>query len=291
MSLKVRSRRFMARYFGFLAELVYWIKINSTTFKNPPIIIITPGKVGSSSVWSTLKKETNNAVYHIHQLSKEGVEGGISRNLNSARKSRPLHLIIAKQLRKRLKRYDGDMYIITLVREPISRVVSSFFQNTELYKNEVENKKLKIDIEESKKIVTTMLQNNICGEVEQWFDKEIKENFGIDVFAQNFDELNKYVITHNGRYHHLLLKMEDLNKVFPRAIKDFLNLDSELELHNTNIGQSKHYAEAYNEVKNMIKLDSNELEHIVNSKYFQHFYKDQESNVKKKWIKLSGMVQ
>ena len=70
MNLKIRFRRFIAKYLGSLVELVYTLKFKAMRFKAPPIIILTPGKVGSSSVYYTLKKESKNPVFHIHNLSK-----------------------------------------------------------------------------------------------------------------------------------------------------------------------------------------------------------------------------
>ena len=59
MIIKIKIRRFIARYFRPIIKFIYKIKIANTSFKHDPIIIIYPGKVGSSSIYMTLKKKTD----------------------------------------------------------------------------------------------------------------------------------------------------------------------------------------------------------------------------------------
>jgi len=285
MNLKVRLRRFIAKYLGSLVELVYQIKFKTVNFSKPPIIILTPGKVGSSSVYYTLKKECENQVFHIHNLSKEGIEKSVRDHIHSNRKSKPLHLIVSKILRKKLTTYKGELLIISIIREPISREISSFFQNTDQYKDILENKKLEIDTEIAQKILHKKFESDICKELKDWFDLEIKSNFGIDVFAKQFDYDKKYTISKNNNNHLLLLKMEDLDAVFPVAIKDFLSLDAPLKLQKANVSEKKHYAKTYKNIKKSIKLSQKEINQIINSTFFQHFYLQDKSKVINKWTK------
>ncbi|WP_033959550.1 putative capsular polysaccharide synthesis family protein [Psychroserpens jangbogonensis] len=285
MNLKIRFRRFIAKYLSSLVELVYLIKFKTIRFNKPPIIILTPGKVGSTSVYYTLKNEAPNQVFHIHNFSKEGIEKSIRDHIHSNRKSKPLHLIISKILRKKFKTYTGKLFIISIIREPISRAISSFFQNTDQYKDILENKKLEIDINIAQKILQEKFETDICKELKDWFDLEIKGNFGIDVFAQKFDYDNKYVISQNNHNHLLLLKMEDLDSVFPVAIKDLLSLDAPMQLQKSNVSDNKFYASTYNNIKNNIKLDQKAISQIVNSDFFQNFYLQDKSKVIDKWSK------
>jgi len=289
MSIKIKTRRFIARHFSPIVEVIYKVRIGTKSFKKSPIIVLTPGKVGSSSIYKTLKNKTKHPVYHIHRYSPGGIEKMTKIFLDSQRKSKPLHLIISKLLRKKLKNYNNDVFLITIVREPISRIISSFFQNTEMYKNEVEGKKMEIDLQKSKALLLEIFQTDICAIVEDWFDKEIKGNFNIDVFASEYDIAKKYDILHNNNYHLLLLKMEDLDEVFPNAIQEFLNIDEPLYIENTNVGENKHYAETYQTIKKTLKLTPQVIDQIINSKYFQHFYKNIESNTIKKWSKKQNI--
>ncbi|MDR8393373.1 putative capsular polysaccharide synthesis family protein [Aliifodinibius sp. S!AR15-10] len=281
--IKIIFRRFIALYFNPLVEFVYRIKFKFISFGKPPIIILTPGKVGSSSIYKTLKSEFKNPVFHIHRLSAGGVEHSIMQHLNSDRKSRPLHLIVAKLLREKLKAYDGDLYIITSIREPISRAVSAFFQNTDFYKNEIEKAGLNIDQDKAKKLLSEKLDASITDKLENWFEEEIKRNFNIDVFEEPFNTSNNYLIKRKDDISYLLLKMEALDETFPIAIKDFLDLPSTLKLKNTNIGSEKHYSKAYRNIKKDISINTKDLEKIIKSKFFKKFYPNSTELVKQKW--------
>lgn len=282
---KIKFRRFIARNLNGLVEKIYQLRFNLLQFEKPPVIILTPGKVGSSSVYKTLRKTIDNSVFHIHCFSETRINRSISIHISSHRKSRPLHLIVSELLRKKLKNYSGDKYIITIVREPVSRAVSAFFQNTELYRKDIEKEGLEIDEIKAKKLLMNNLSNGVTHELEEWFGDEINDNFGIDVFEKPFDIKKGYMINRKDKIHHLILKMENLNETFPNAIQEFLKLSEPLNLQNANIGEQKHYAQSYKRIKNDIKLSPDRIDKIISSKYFQQFYKDQESFVKQKWQK------
>ena len=285
MNFKVRLRRFIARHLGGLVEMVYQFKFSRLNFKKPPIIIITPGKVGSSSVYETLKQNTDHHVFHIHQLSKQGIKTAIEHHVMSDRKSKPLHLIVSKLLRKKLSSYNGPVKIITIVREPISREISAFFQNTEMHRKTIEDGNLEIDNDQAKHLLTSKLKSDICQELLDWFESEIKGNFEIDVFSKKIDASKKYSIYKHQNTHLLLLKMEDLNRAFPEAVQDFLDLESPMSLIQANIGSNKHYAASYKTLKEDIILEKATIETIVTSTYFKHFYDDMTKEVTKQWVR------
>ncbi len=280
---KVKLRRLIARYLYPIVNMVYDIKIRFTNFeKHPPILILTAGKVGSSSIYETLKVKVKNPVFHIHQISEKGINNSISEHLHSDRKSIPLHLIMSKFLKKKLESYKGKLYVINIVREPISREISSFFQNTEFYKNAVETSKLDINVEGSLEILNRIFKNDITSELESWYDREIKSVFGIDVFDENFVFNNDMTIVVNGEVHLLLLKMESMNDVFPKAIQQFLQTE-EMQIDNSNVSENKHYAKSYQVIKEQFRLPTSMLDEITNSRYFQKFYKLDKEKIEKKW--------
>jgi hypothetical protein len=288
IALKVRLRRFLGYYLSGPVRLLWYCKINVMNFeKKPPIIILTPGKVGSSSVYNTLKEELKGKynVFHIHKFSRTQIFDSKEYHLNSDKKFLPEHLIIAEVLEKKMTSYKGILKIITLTREPISRKVSGFFQNIELRKQDIENLGLEIDELKAKEFLLDNLNTGVISELEQWFSEEIKGNLGIDVFARPFNSQTGYMINSNNRYNQLLLQMENLDEIFPVAIKEFLNLKQSMQLKNVNIGEQKHYSDSYKIIRNEIKLSPDTVDKIVHSKYFQHFYKDQEPNIRQKWQK------
>lgn len=283
---KVVFRRFIARYFSSVVRIIYSWKLNFYNFnKKPPIIILTPGKVGSSSIYYTLKRKLKNLVFHIHNISEKGIKKSSKEHLESDRKSLPLHLIVAGLLQKKLSHYDDRIYIITIVREPVSREISAFYQNTEFYKSTVEKTNLEIDTNASLNILKEIFKKNITRHLENWFQSEIYQEFGIDVFEKPFNTTKGYEIFHSDRATLLLLKMETMNQVFASAIKELLGTENDIVLENANIAENKHYAASYAEAKKSFRLSKAQLDEIIQSKYFQHFYLDKEQSIREKWQK------
>jgi len=282
--VKVKLRRFIAEYLSGFVYLLYSLRFKLLNFNNnPPVIILTPGKVGSSSIYYTLKKVINNKIFHIHNISKSGIKRSQISHMNSDRKSLPLHLIVSDLLSKKLKKYNGVINVITVVREPISREISSYFQNTEFYRNSVESKNLEVNKVKSLEILNNIFKDNICLNLEDWLNDEILANFGVDVFSQSFDNEKGYIILNKGQYRILLLKMETMNQVFSNAIQEFLTLEKGVPLKNSNIGFNKHYAKQYKEIKNEFKISKTVLSLIINSKYFNQFYNEEKIKILDKW--------
>lgn len=283
---KVVFRRLIARYFSSVVRIIYSWKLKFYNFKkNPPVIILTPGKVGSSSVYYTLKRKIDNPVFHIHNISEQGIKSSSKEHLNSDRKSLPLHLIISDFLRKKLEDYNGHRFIICIIREPVSRAISAFYQNTEFYKNTIEKNNLNIDTNASLETLNTIFKENITQHLENWFQTEIYQEFDIDVFSKPFNLQKGYQLFHAEKSSLLLLKMESMNKIFTNAIKELLDIDKEISLENANIAENKHYAASYAEAKKYFRLNKVQLDEIIQSRYFQHFYLEQEQSIRDKWQK------
>ncbi len=73
----------------------------------------------------------------------------------------------------------------------------------------------------------------------------------------------------------LILKLETSDGVKEKAIADFLGL-KEFKLVRTNVGKNKNYRDIYKEFKQNLKLPLSYVEKMCSSKYFNHFYKEEE---------------
>ena len=190
---------------------------------------------------------------------------------------------MSELLRKKLNKHDGSINLICIIREPISREISAFFQNTEFYKNTIESSNLEIDIEKAIVLLKRHFEKNIISGLDNWFLNEIQAPFGIDIYNDSFDSEKGYKIYHNGNYKLLLLKMEMMDRVFSKAIKELLNINQEIKLINSNISENKHYAADYSKAKIRIRLKKEQVKAIVNSVFFQKFYPELKEDVRNKW--------
>jgi hypothetical protein len=120
---------------------------------------------------------------------------------------------------------------------------------------------------------------------EQWFDRELRDTFGLDVFAEPFDHRQGYQILKHDCFTLLVLRMEDLDRILPEALGVFLTLDHRaITLKQKNVGAQKWYAEVYAEVKESLNLPPRVADRVLNSRYCKHFYPEERKTMLDKWF-------
>ena len=97
-----------------------------------PVLVYQMGKVASSSVYLSLEKTTDFDVFHVHRLNPENIakvrEEHVQRGDSPPNEKKGLYLY--ENLIRTRKTHTK---IISLVREPIARNISAFFQNLQLF--------------------------------------------------------------------------------------------------------------------------------------------------------------
>lgn len=251
------------------------------------LVVYQAGKVGSSTIMASLKVLPNIwRVHHVHTLTAEGIatREAIYRKLTQERASsyfpRACHLLSSRYLRKKLPTAADDVLpaarwkVITLVREPIGRNISEFFQviDAKLPNFVTRYNAGALTIDET---VQTFWECFDHDDALHWFDQEIKPVLGIDVFAEPFPKVQGYQIYHGPFADLLLLKLEQIDECAGAAFGEFLGLEN-FRLVKTNVAEEKAYAAAYKEFKQRIALSPAYLQRMVGSRYVQHFYSDAE---------------
>lgn len=163
--------------------------------------------------------------------------------------------------------------IILLVREPISRSVSGFFQNMQSRIRNWQNKTG--NIEE----IFPKLNYNRCIE-EEWFKNELEAVFDIDVFAHPFHKEEGYTMIEKGNVSLLLMKMEKLSSL-EKVIGDFVQIP-DFKLEGNNIGNKKEYRFAYEQFWERVRFSKEHIEFYYNeNRFMDHFFTEEE---KKKFL-------
>lgn len=244
--------------------------------KNLEIVIYTLGKSGSSSVFYTLMNELPfKNIFHLHFLSDHWIKNIFpgtphERNIHKAN-SYFKHLRNQKKTKKKIK-------YITLVREPISRDISGFFQNYRLSNFKID----KNNIESIRKTIS-----NSGHELSTtWFDSDFLQHTNFDVFNTKFDKKKGYQIYEiNQSEEVLIILTHRLSEVFEKAIFQFLNLEVE-KLINFNISSNKKDAKVIQNLKNNYFEEDNVIDEVYSSKFMNHFFYDHEiEQLKNKWKK------
>jgi hypothetical protein len=111
--------------------------------------------------------------------------------------------------------------------------------------------------------------------VTNWFDKELKAVFNVDVYDLPFNHDKGYQIYHSENAAILLIRLENLSSCFTSGFEEFCGIKG-LELSNDNVSNKKDYSSIYAGVKSKILLPENVLTRIYSSKYARKFYNEKE---------------
>jgi hypothetical protein len=267
-------------------------------YPEPPLLVYQIGKVGSKTVTESLKQiKLDRHIYHFHHLSPEILDRFERQRKPRFPEDNSIHYVWKCQHVRRLieQGLNGDKWkIITLVRDPIARNLSDFFQNVEverLAEGQYRLRSTGYDFE-------VIVKNNDVAEFIQlfferyeheihtfYFDREFKGVLDIDLFAAEFPTKKGYKIYREKKADILLIKLEHLNKCAAPAFKEFLNIDN-LTLVHENVGNQKDYAEAYRLFKEAIVFPEAYLDKMYLSQYARHFYSEAELKAfRAKWAK------
>lgn len=277
-----------------IAKLYYSNFIHSLNSRErETVIVYQMGKVGSTTIYDSLRNLKNMDVYHVHTLTKNGIEKGDTMYKNDFYRTRsiPSNQLESQYLREQLdKGLEGKKKwkVVALVRDPIARNISSFFQKLDFfvgYDYKVKSNSMKMeDIMED--LTQLFLEKfNRHEKPLRWFDGELKRVFDIDVFSSNFPTVKGYK-TYEARYADLLvLRLENLNECACGALENFLDIN-EFTLTKSNVGSNKRYGNIYQKFIDSIVLPESYINQMYTSKYVRHFYNEEETEAfKAKWCR------
>jgi len=275
-----------------ISKLYYYNILHSLNSRNrQTVIVYQMGKVGSKTVVKSLRTLKYISVYHVHSLTQDGTVKAENLYKNNFQQLKRIdnHVLWSQYLRKQLdKGLEGKekWKVVTLVRDPIAKNISSFFQNFGSfigyeYKTKIEHMKIENIVEE---LIQLFLEKFDSHEQPlTWFDRELKPVLGIDVFSSEFPKSKGYKIYKAEYTDLLLIRLENLNECASDAFNKFLDIN-EFTLAESNIGDNKAYRSIYRKFLKSIVLPDSYIDKMYTSKYVRHFYSEEEIEAfKAKW--------
>jgi hypothetical protein len=270
-----------------------------------PVLVLQMGKVGSRSVEAGLEALVKDRpIYHSHFLSPDRVAETEKARRIYFRGER--HRYLTRQWRSEfvLKTWqahkdDRTWKIITLTREPVGRNISAFFENLYLVPTENEGEfTISSDVYGLEPMVVSADDTDVLAELFferarhdspiKFFDREIRDTFGIDVIEAGFPVEKGYEIYRSGRVELLVLRLEDLSRCAGPAFREFLGLD-DFELVNRNIASKKHYASLYSAFKKRVDINESYVKTLLDSDYMRTFYSAEEiRDAEGRWLSHCG---
>lgn len=237
------------------------------------------GKVASSTIENSLSKQFK--ITHTHSLFKNYITGE-QFNLNNPIKKRDHKFIMGKMISIYLKKIKRDVKIITLVRDPIARNISMFFQDLHLLLNDEFTGNARTEYQTGNFFEYFFHKKINHFYFNEWFDKELLKALDINIYNYSFDKEAGYKIIKKDNISILIIKVEKLNQL-ENEIKKFTGY-SDFELVRTNSANRKWYSEIYKNFKNNVKFDENLINKIYTTKFVKHFYSENEiKKFKNRW--------
>lgn len=252
-----------------------------------PVVVYQNGKVASSTIKSSLwHAGIKNA--HIHRFFfLNDMVGKLILGEEEIEFIKSSNIFRFKEYVKYIKDGMKHKKIITMVRDPIAVNLSTVFQwigrgNADKYFSD----QLRKGATFSEAVVELMLR--IKNRLFDWFNEELKEMYGIDVFDYPFDREKGYVIISENTVEILLLKTEKLSQM-AGVIGNFIDND-QFELFNENVGNEKEYSHIYKRMKEKLELPKDYIEYYYkNNLYMDHFYtKEEQNKFLLKWMKYTS---
>lgn len=249
-----------------LSKVYHFIKRQYYTnfgFDRDLYLIYTMSKVGSSSVYYSLKKKfPYKEIHHIHFLGNTWLE--------SFKSGHPIfnnNIKNADALFKLLDKRKWNIKIVSLVRDPIARDISGIFQTWEhLFDVKDVSSLTPIEIVEHFRTAEFSYSQN-------WFETDFKEFTGLNVFENSFDATKGYEIYFNSKASILILQLEQLNNIYNQALNEFIGFGY-YKLQKENVTSSRASGELNAAVKKLLKFPRKKLEDIYQSPYIKTFYNE-----------------
>lgn len=224
------------------------------------------GKVGSQSIKHSLEEKKINP-YHLHWLGeREPIAEFYTRNID-----------ILKNLKDKNKKFK----VIVLVREPMARNLSAFFQKIRRWTSK---KPEKMD---SYEIFKDFIENYDIAYPDKWFKQELEKFFNINVYKEPFDHSKGYKIYSINGHDILIIRLENAKDKLEEAMREFIkisgiNMSCCGVYENRKVGND--FIQKYKDIKSMnFPLDF--INKNYNLKYSKHFYtKNEIESYKKGWI-------
>lgn len=231
-----------------------------------PILVYQMGKVGSYGIYSSLKRVYPGAVLHAHHFHAQHHDHRI------------------RYLYKRTMESGRPLRLITLVREPLGQMMSSFFENFDYHFDHMAYR----DQQTPEQLLESFMKMKRLDGGEHWFNTNMKPVLGVDIFKLPFDREKGYQTYENGPIEILLMQCELEDTIKEHLISEFLELP-QFQLNRANEGKGKLYAKRYRDFKTHARFSANYLEQLCEGTYFKHFYtKKKRSEVRERWITHSN---
>lgn len=249
------------------ADIRRWLALQGVLPGSLPVIVFQMAKVGSSAIAAALE-DAGRPVFHVHRMNAP--------HLQALRETRaglgwrvppvPRHDRLGIRLNERVIATGRRAKIITLVRDPIARNYSSYFEHLDhIWNTPQAHTVIQLDA-----LASGFLTRFPHDEPLTWFDDEMRPVTGIDVYDHAFPASGELTIR-TDRLDLLVLKSELEDAAKANSVARFLGLDA-LVLRTVNATVQKPKGAVYRRFLERVSPGEAYVDRMLDSRYTRHFY-------------------
>jgi len=229
-------------------------------------LVYTMGKVASTAVSESL---TCSGIpnHHVHLMTDDSLYEAMAESAGS-RAFPADHVGRSISIYRRFKN-SKCVKIVTLIRDPLARNISTVFQNLS---------KRSYGFQELSRLVEQLPTDPIT----QWNNEQFKPAIGISLFDVGFSPEDKFSVYCSGRFEVLTIRTDLSNIKKSELLSDFFH--QEVNVGVANEASTKWYNELYTEFLKEMPLNAEWIDHCLNSVGLSVFFTDDEiANLRKKY--------
>ena len=241
------------------------------------VIVYQMGKVASSTTEATLQQARGWHIFRTH---------GMARWMNvpepgQARRDLESWLVYHRLLKPKL-----PAKIVTLVRDPISRNLSAYFQNIDsLWSMPAAHTQLSME-----QLVQGFFEKLKHQRPLEWFDVQFKPVLNLDVYAHRFDPTQGFQRITQDNLDVLILKTTLDDAAKGQQLGDLTGV-KDLPFVQKNVGTEKSYSSVYDEFVRTIRLPEAYVNEMLGHRFTRHFFSAGEiEKLRAKWLRDSSAV-
>jgi hypothetical protein len=184
-----------------------------------------------------------------------------------------------------MRRMGRRVKVVTVVRDAVATNLSGYFYNNHCWPMALREASQRGNSEVLGELAAHFMAEYPHQVPLGWFDLEMKQVFGIDLFAQPFPQEQGYQLLHGEYADLLVLKLDRLNQCADAAFSAFLGLPH-FTLVRSNEASEQWYAPLYKAFTDWVVLPEAYLDRLYNSSFTRHFYTESEvAHLRQRWTK------
>ncbi len=245
-----------------------------TDHMHAPILMYQMDPAGVHTVTRCLRQVgIDAAVIHVRQLSEDREHYRQALRLAKVYPL-PSQMYLSEAFSEELRRRpQAPVRIISLVRDPVAWAVDNVFHNPCFDRAAVLAPDGTLDdLKAGNYLLGQLERKENFDYVDQWFDRELKSVFGIDVFAEPFPVESGFATYRHDRAEGLVIRLEDLSVKGPQAIGAFLGLVGRLEIQKSSVPSECATADEFRPLRERVRLERDLCERIYSGRMVRHFY-------------------